>query len=177
MMKTLKSTTIILLGSLLMGRGCSKDDLTPKTHKGANTLSCRVNGKVFTAKYMGLFGGVEGVKAHYLDNTIFISAGGPGIFDKYDIIYFSLENPSIGKVYTISDENILEGKPVSCSYVMDDNYDGYGPAYFKITYFDSQIVAGEFSFKAIADKYSNPQNIGKIISIMDGRFDIQITSK
>jgi hypothetical protein len=171
-MKTLKSTTIMLLVSLLMGSGCSKDDLTPKTHKGANTLSCRVNGKVFTAKTIWVFGGINGTEATYRDNTIYINASGPGILDQYDSIEITLENPSNNKIYNIPDGILLNTKPVSCSYTLDEDYVGLGPAYFKITYFDGKIVAGEFSFRGVDD-----ENTKKEISITNGRFDIQITTK
>jgi hypothetical protein len=173
-MKNLKAIAAMLLGSLLLGCGCSKDDLTPKTQKGANTLSCKVNGKVFTAKVMWVFGGLNGVRAHFHDNVVYIDGSGQNpINGKYGRIGFALPAPYTGKVYSFP-EKTEQRLPLYCDTTLGNREDGifygYGPALFKITYFDGKIVAGEFSFRGIADEDNKAE-----ISISDGRFDIKIT--
>lgn len=176
-MKNLKAIAAMLLGSLLLGCGCSKDDLTPKTQKGANTLSCKVNGKVFTAKPMWVYGGGYYVQAHLIDNilTIYATGSNPFVNNDQGSISFSLESPKLGKVYSFP-EKTTNRITLFCDAILGSREDGifygFGPAFFKITYLSDKVVAGEFSFRGVDDK-----NTKKEISITDGRFDIQITSK
>ena len=43
----------LIFGVLFVTLGCGRDGLTKATQKGANTFSCKVNGKVFKPVYVG----------------------------------------------------------------------------------------------------------------------------
>ncbi|HEX8356504.1 MAG TPA: hypothetical protein VF610_03795 [Segetibacter sp.] len=56
-MKNISTKLLIIFLSFLLILSCKKDGLTKATEKGANTFSCKINGKVFTpCRDNGLFG-------------------------------------------------------------------------------------------------------------------------
>lgn len=144
---------------------CTKDKLTKPTQTGANTFSCKINGKVYVAKTSlfspGLTGGLRGAPGKYT-------------FDVEAVVYSSgnKDNYTIG---ISSGPGISVGAyPVSSGYV-DPNtgyYIRYNPnnATINFTYIDytQRIISGTFSFTAV-----NTTNANDVISVTDGRFDMK----
>ncbi|MVN21324.1 hypothetical protein [Mucilaginibacter arboris] len=163
-MKTLKTLSLLLF-FLPFLVSCAKEKLTKATQTGANTFSCKINGKVYVAKTSllspGLTGGLRGAPGRYE-------------FEVEAVVYSSGNNDN----YTIglsSGPGISEGVyPISSGYV-DPNtgyYIRYNPnnATINFTHIDyaQHIISGTFSFTAVNTKDAND-----VIAITDGRFDMK----
>lgn len=156
---------------------CRKDSeidpkLPPATQEGKNTFGCKVNGKVWLPdirKYT--FYVIDELEANYYtyDSNMYIHA----IYWTNDIqesIYLSLQTFSgEGKYYLRTKYKADHGyffreiDSVSKIYYTNDTIGGQ----VEITKFDTinQIVSGIFFFNAVND-------IGQIVDISDGRFDV-----
>ncbi len=150
---------------------CKKDKLTPETHTGANTFSCKINGAIFKPGYQELFGPTPLIGNMSTNSNGFdldISACNQQLkpFQEIDIHLTSFNG--LG-TYTVKN-NQLYFTYISYQYNLpfDTNLTGVGT--LTLTRYDqaNHIASGTFSF-AVASK-ENPNNI---IQITDGRFDIQ----
>ena len=163
--------------SLVTIISCKKEKLTKETQVGANTLSCKISGKVYTAK-TDLFS-PKFTGGFYTSNigssgelSLFASIGS---YTNSSTQQFNLriKFPQINRlgVYDLNKENFFEISPLP--YTID------GKLYttitlnngaLNITYIDypKRIVSGTFSFITVNQKDPTEQ-----ISITDGRFDIQ----
>lgn len=162
-------TAITLL--MLTAAACKKDNLTKETQTGANTFSCKVNGKVFTPCNGGLFSGGPSLYGHYSNNftTIYIGADCTREYP-FEFINIEIDNfHGIGE-YLLSDLNNF------CTYRVSNPVDKY--YYSKITQNGkviitkddriNSILSGTFEFTG-ADK-TNPSDI---VTVSAGRFDIK----
>lgn len=151
--------------------GCSKDKLTKATQKGANTFSCKIDGKVFKpSESGGLFGSppITAYNLHYNGFTLLAS-------------FYETDNGQIPKDVVINlyylqstgtyDLGVYPNAIFRYSYA-------YGPEYHtnntytgqvNITRCDTinKIYSGTFFFKAIDD------STGKVVNVTDGRFDVK----
>ena len=160
---------IILILTLF---SCSKDRLTPATQTGANTFSCKIDGKVFKpAESGGLsFGGppITVYNLHYNGFTLLASYNRTDNGQTPKDIVINLHYlQSIG-IYELKN---FPNAVYRYSYA-------YGPEYhtnntytgqINITRCDTvnKIYSGTFFFRAIND------STGKIVNITDGRFDVK----
>jgi hypothetical protein len=170
-MKTSNSILFILvLCTVFLGSSCKKDKLTKETQTGANTFSCKVDGKIFKSPENGeLFGGKPVFVSNLPTDGFTILGKGPR--DDYGIKAFILiKLPYLKATGTYQLNNYFNGQ-----YKI--NYAG-GPLYktndshtgaVNITRCDTvnKIYSGTFSFNAIDD------NTGKVVNITDGRFDVK----
>jgi len=161
-MKILHYLSIFLIFATL---SCTKEKLTKPTQTGANTFSCKINGKVYVAKTSlfspGLTGGLRGAPGRYE-------------FQVEAIVYSDGDKAS----YTIdigTYSNISEGiyPTASCSvYPNGGNFVMYNsnPATINFTHIDyaQRIISGAFAFDAV-----NTVNANDIIHVTDGRFDMK----
>jgi len=174
-MKYFKLSIILLL---LAFSSCKKDPnkgLTPETQTGANTLSCKINGKLFTPK-QSLFGPVPltgriekkisterrilFIEAIY--NDITASRININIDNFYGTGRYNLDYPNINGyteyVYEYNQPNkiIYSSKSTNIGYV-------------NITKASDNIVSGTFEFTL-----SELNNTSNTISVTSGRFDIPL---
>lgn len=151
--------------------GCSKDKLTKATQKGANTFSCKIDGKVFKpASSGGIFSSSPITVYNYPYGGFALSA----IFNKTDNGQIPKE-VQINLFYLQSTGTYnLEINPYA---IYKLSYWG-GPSYHtnniytgqvRITRCDTinKIYSGTFFFKAIDD------STGKVVNVTDGRFDVK----
>ena len=148
---------------------CKKDGLTKPTQKGANTFSCKVNGKVFKPVYTGgLFNNNKVLSVRNNAQYNFsISADNQETSESV-----SLENPYIKTtgVYKLYANHPNRGVysrsiPESGWFITDSSHIGE----LTITRCDTinRIYSGTFFFTA------RDPNSGKTITITDGRFDVK----
>ncbi|WP_299291440.1 hypothetical protein [uncultured Mucilaginibacter sp.] len=163
-LKSLKTLSLFLLFLLLL-ISCNKEKLTKPTQTGANTFSCKINGKVYVAKTSlfspGLTGGLRGASGRYE-------------FEVEAIIYSDGNKAS----YTIDlgvSPNISEGTYPIASCTVSPGGNGFvmynaSPANINFTHIDyaQRIISGTFSFTAV-----NTTNANDVISVTDGRFDMK----
>lgn len=151
---------------------CSKDKLTRATQTGANTFSCKIDGKVFKPSESGglSFGGppITVYNLHYNGFTLLASFNRTDNGQSPKDIVINLHYlRSIG----IYDLNIYPNAIYRYSYA-------YGPEYhtnntyigqINITRCDTinKIYSGTFFFKAVDD------STGKVVNVTDGRFDVK----
>ncbi len=162
--KLLKKLSLFLfLLALLVS--CNKEKLTKPTQTGANTFSCKINGKVYVAKTNlfspGLIGGLWGAPGRYE-------------FGVEAVVYSDGDKAS----YTIDlgvSPNISEGiYPIaSCTvYPGGNGFVRYNasPATINFTHIDyaQMIISGTFSFNAV-----NTTNASDVLTVTDGRFDMK----
>ena len=162
---------IIMLFTLITLFSCSKEKLTKETQKGANTFSCKIDGKVFKpSESGGLFGSPP--------ITVYNSR-----FDGFTLSakFYETENGQIPKevqfnLYYLQstgayDLKLYPNAKFRYSYA-------YGPEYHtnntytglaNITRCDTinKIYSGTFFFKAIDD------STGKVVNVTEGRFDVK----
>ena len=161
-----------LLSLILIVTSCKKEHLTKETQKGANTFSCKINGKVFVpCNDFDLFVTSTPLYAHYDNNftRIFIEAQCNKEVP-YRRIYIDLNNfHGVGE-YLLSDINN------SCIYLESDPIDKYYKSQLTqsgrvtITKDDrtNSILSGTFEFTG-----ANTKNSFDIATISSGRFDIK----
>ena len=158
---------------LLTTLSCNKDGLTKATHKGANTFSCKVNGKIFKPISVGgLFNDNPvlsirnnaeydfGIDADNQETSESIDLENPFI-KKTGVYKFQADHPNRG-IYTY---NIIVNINDPGVYTTDSTDTGE----LTITHCDTinHIYSGTFYFTA------KDPNTGKAISVTDGRFDLK----
>lgn len=160
-----------LLLSLLYS-SCKKEKLTKETQEGANTFSCKVDGKIYIAQIQGVsFSGAKPIVVHNFQNDGFTlstidSRTGEAFSTKLLIQLQYLQTTgtytlSLNRNYAIYELNYTPGP----RYQTDANHTGT----VNITRCDTinRIYSGTFSFTAI-DKNTN-----KVVKVTDGRFDVK----
>jgi len=160
---------LLIFGVLITTFSCSKDGLTKATQKGANTFSCKVNGKIFKPVYVGgLFNSSPVLSVR--NNAQFgfsISADNQETSESV-----SLENPYIQKtgVYKLQanhpNRGVYTGSIIDPGgYTTDSSYVGE----LTITRCDNanDIYSGTFYFTA------KDPNTGRTINVTEGRFDVK----
>ena len=167
MSRTLNRLLILIV--LVSNLSCKKDGLTKATQVGANTFSCKINGKVFKPVYIGgLFNNnnVLSVRNNAQYNFS-ISADNQETSESV-----SLENPYIKAtgVYKLFANHPNRGVysrsiPESGWFVTDSSHVGE----LIMTRCDTvnRIYSGTFYFTA------RDPNSGKTITITEGRFDVK----
>lgn len=168
---------IMLIGIVLMGNGCEKNDkepeLPPITQSGENTFGCLVDGEVFLPqKGMITTPPFSVSNSQYADGRWLVSSN-----NWSQSIYFYICQDSLLKGST----TFLIESADNCSYAgfYDDSeesreskkYQTDGDAFngqVIITRFDleEKIIAGTFYFDAINDS-------GNAVEIREGRFDLK----
>lgn len=171
-MKSKKLILLIFAVYLLCSSfSCSKDKLTKATQEGANTFSCKVDGKVFLPSKEGT--SWSGAKPLLVSNSSFNG------FTLMGVIFSTSLEPTqyvlIRLPYLTKPNNYTLNTSAYGEYKI--NYGG-GPTYLtnstytgkvNVTRCDTvnQIYSGTFSFTAIDD------NTKKTVSVTDGRFDVK----
>ena len=163
---------LLIFGVVVTVTSCIKDELTKVTKKGANTFSCKVNGKIFKPVYVGgLFNDVSVLSVrNTVQDGFSISARNQKSSE--DI---AIENPYVKKtgIYKLRADypnrgiysyNILVGNDPGM-YTTDSINTGE----LTITRCDviNHIYSGTFYFTA-----KNPAT-GNIVSVTNGRFDLK----
>ncbi|WP_299291989.1 hypothetical protein [uncultured Mucilaginibacter sp.] len=157
-------TLLLFLFFLPLLYSCNKEKLTKPTQTGANTFSCKINGKVYVAKTSlfspGLTGGLSGVSGRYA-------------FDVNALVYNSSNTSYV--IGMLVSPNISEGVyPVGyCTVGLSGSNDityKSNSAIINFTHIDyaQRIISGTFSFDAI-----NTANTNDILHVTDGRFDMK----
>ena len=162
---------IIILFILINLFSCSKEKLTKETQKGANTFSCKIDGKVFKpSESGGLFGSPPITVYNYSYHGFTLVAS-----------FSETENGEIPKDIVINLPYLKEKGLYDLGlhpYAIFRHSYAYGPEYYTNNTYTGQvnitrcdtinnIYSGTFFFKAIDD------STGKIVSITDGRFDVK----
>lgn len=170
-MKTLKKI-MLGLAVLLSTFSCKKEKLTKETQTGANTFSCKINGKVYVAK-SDLFSPAFYGGFYRRENNIKELSLAAAVRNSDNAYSVTLKIPNITGIgiYKLEDINLCKIEPLP--YTIDGkkySTKNLGEGIINITYvdYDKNIISGTFSFTAVNLKDSNDQ-----ISITDGRFDIQ----
>lgn len=147
---------------------CKKEKLTKLTQNGANTFSCKINGKVYVAKsdlfspkfYGGFYGsGNNTGKLSLSANT--------------DPFQISIEVPYIDRlgIYKLNGTNYCQVNPLPI-VINGKTYSTKASDIGEVTivFIDSEkrILSGNFSFTAI-----NTNDLSDRLEVSDGRFDIQ----
>lgn len=171
----MKSMTnkLLFFGVLLTIVSCSKDDLTKETQKGANTFSCKVNGKIFKPVYVGgLFNNNPvlsvrndtqegfGISAANQETSEDIAIENPYI-KKTGVYKLQADHPNRG----IYDYTIIVTVNDPGVYTTDSTNTGE----LTITRCDTtnHIYSGTFYFTA------KDPTTSKTVSVTDGRFDLK----
>lgn len=163
-MKTLYYLFVFLIFASLSA--CNKEKLTKPTQSGANTFSCKINGKVYVAKddlfAPGLVGGLSGP-----GNNNFYQFIGEAIVYRGDKSSYTLD-------LAVSPLTV-EGTYNFTSARINANTGSYGryksnSGSINFTHIDyaSRITSGTFSFIAV-----NSENPSDVVTITDGRFDMK----
>ncbi|MEO6832121.1 MAG: hypothetical protein ABI169_07960 [Chitinophagaceae bacterium] len=170
----------ILTFGILVFPSCKKtstpdplSQLPAATHSGANTLGCLVNGKAFAVTGHSSFSNPDGVDfIPYSSSSLGWLIKG-NVSPAYLRISFAgnLQNSKIGR-YTIADifpfgglyANPQNGTAILGNTEFTTNAQNNGV--ITVSYYDSSIIAGTFSFDAANDS-------GVVVHITDGRFDIR----
>jgi hypothetical protein len=162
---------MILLFMLAIPFSCSKDRLTKETQTGANTISCKIDGKVFKpSESGGLFGTSPITVYNYPYSGFTVLAK-----------YYETENGNIPKdleinLFYLKEKGIydLGVNPYAIyrfSYWNGPTYhtNNFYTGQVKITRCDTvnKIYSGTFFFTAIDG------TTGKVVNVTDGRFDVK----
>ena len=181
MLRIKKTHLSILLGSLLCFNSCSKDaGLTKATQEGANTFSCKVNGKKYIPA-VSLFGGDPIYSQYRLDpfisgtNKLIIGTTVPS--NPVQHISITIYGCDKTGVYDLNEDTLYK---IDAEYDLNaGGYNAYAKVYInkkgssgqvEITKLDKirKIVSGTFSFKL-----TDENNISNTVSIERGRFDLK----
>lgn len=172
----MKNSKILLLLILISGSFlcCKKERLTKATQNGANTFSCKIDGKVFVAKVVYSVPTMPGLSASYSLNTkkFEIYAIEPrdksenGLTRDVNIeIYDPKQGTNLLNSKDLGQVVISEYNQLDRYYLTSNTINGS----VTITKFDTSthVISGSFSFRA-----THRTNPNSIIKITDGRFDI-----
>ncbi len=167
-----KKWILILFAAYTVGMSlfCKKDKLTKATQIGANTFSCKIDGKVFRSPENGeLFGGKPVFVSNLpIDGFTLIGKSPPGDNGLKTYILIKLPYLKASGNYSLS---IYPYGQYKIDY-------GGGPLYhtnaahtgaINITRCDTvnRIYSGTFYFTAIND------STNKVVKVTDGRFDVK----
>ncbi|MEJ7780591.1 MAG: DUF6252 family protein [Daejeonella sp.] len=167
-MKSLKNIAIAIL-TILVITSCKKDDgLTKPTQIGANTFSCKINGKTFVTKST-LFGPDPIFVGYYTGaNPRFIIEGSNNSSQPYISIRMEVDGIITKGTY------MLENSPTfgSLEYrYPNDLYKTTSGQKGEVTFTrvdpSAKIYSGTFSFSAV-------NSAGGIINVTNGRFDVKV---
>ena len=155
---------LLTIAPFLLGASCKKGEkLTPATQTGANTFSCKINGKVYKAKDMilsdGLFGGLNGTSGNYAFSAGAIMYIGNNA--DYNINLLVRPINSLGKYNFVKADITRNAGNI-------DYTSKSGEINFTYIDFTQRIIAGTFSFNAV-----NSSNPNDIITVTEGRFDMK----
>ncbi|MBX3239203.1 MAG: hypothetical protein KIT80_10505 [Chitinophagaceae bacterium] len=162
-----------LLLLLLFTPACKKDGLTKETQKGANTLSCKVDGKTFKACYKLTIGGPDvpalggGVSA--IDNRWRATVFAENQCDERrgGILIEISDFTGVGE-YSLAEPGNRARYRDRGSYYYQSVHTKKGKIVITKDDRSKKILSGTFEFSG-EDRNSNP---GKIVEITSGRFDI-----
>lgn len=149
---------------------CSKDKLTKATQTGANTFSCKVDGKVFRSPETGGFFGGEPVFVNNLTMSGFTLLGKSPPDDNgiRTIITIQLQYLQATGNYSLSNYPYGQYRiNYSGGFLYNTNAAHTGTVNITRCDNSSGIYSGTFSFTAI------DENTGKVVKITDGRFDVK----
>ena len=166
-----KKWTLLLFGAFILciSLCCNKDKLTKATQTGANTFSCKIDGKTYVAQIQEIsLSGAKPIVINNFESNGFIlstidSRTGESFSSKVLIqlpyLHATGTYPLNIYPYAVYRLNYSPGP----YYQTDTSHNGI----VNITRCDNtnRIYSGTFSFTAI-DK-----NTGKVIKVTDGRFD------
>lgn len=161
---------VLLIGTMCLNLSCKKEKLTKATETGANTFSCKVDGKVFLPKKSASWFGGEPVFVSNLPGNGFVVKGDQNNGSRGFSYSISIVMPYLTQTGTYE----LSTYP----YGMYDVRVSTGPRYMTnathtgtvtITRCDltNRIYSGTFAFTAVDD------STGKVITITKGRFDVK----
>lgn len=144
------------------------DSLSDLTFEGANTLTCLVNGKKFSAKpKSSLIGVFKPNLSIYYDSVLLIQALDRETLSGNQLTLTAHMNPSAFAFPLYYLESLwytryidLQGDSEKEFRIIDSE-----PNYLRIIAMDSEIVVGTFAFTAVSEN-------GDTVRISDGRFDI-----
>lgn len=154
---------------------CNKEKLTKPTQTGANTFSCKINGKVYVAKNdlfsPALNGGFYTTPLNKT-GTFSLSANLFNEKDKSEYkVSIDIPNISTTGIYVLDKSNYCEVNPLP-SNINGTTYSSRnsGLDQVNITYADynNSILSGTFSFIALSGTDPNDK-----VTVTEGRFDIQ----
>ena len=167
----MKNYVIIFLLFLSSVLACKKEGLTKATQKGANTLSCKVDNKLFKPCYERIIGGPD-IPA--LEGGVLMVDG-----RRWAIINAQIQCEAMLKSIYLEIANwtgegeYLLSKPdnraiYTYDFVYSSQYTGKGKIVITKDDQSKSILSGTFEFSG-EDSINNP---GKIVEISSGRFDI-----
>ncbi len=162
---------------IFLSAGCKK--LPRETHRGRNKMACYVNGEKWVAKDKifnssglstigsGVSNGSNPSAILYGSGNSFNISGGSKKENQGGIIINLITFSGVGEY-----ELKMRGNSESnAKYNYFDYYtDSIHTGMINIKYFTDKVLAGTFSFEAI-------NQIGDIIKVTDGRFDIEYSIK
>jgi len=169
-MKKLTFFTLLLSCFLL---SCEKEKLTKASQIGANTYSCKVNGKVYVASSELFSPAFTGGFYNNMSNN-----GSLSLFSTvrskdnngYDIL---IKIPVINRlgIYNLNSTNFNEVNPLPITIngkVYSTKDTNIGEVTITFIDYEKRILSGTFFFTAINTKDNSDQLV-----VSDGRFDIQ----
>jgi hypothetical protein len=160
--------------SLNLFISCKKDNLPKATEKGKNTFGCKIDGKIFVPQKTITYPSMPPLRSYYDDSSRYFELS---VSEDRDEGNNGLKRYMILKLYNLKignnalNENNKALIVISTNNQLDQRYEtntAIGGT-LNITRIDTlaHIISGTFSFNAA----SRPDN-SKIISVTDGRFDI-----
>jgi hypothetical protein len=176
-MKKIIKRTLVLFYVLITGCGLPdipQQQLPSATQKGANTLGCLINGQMFIAdEERGYFGNHYAPAAYFDEDSFLIIEGQDLEMQKSDVrlsvkykegqTKFDLEDDHFPVTScNIYHDTINQFNFFASRYYIDINNVGH----LRISTITDQFVAGTFEFTAVNEQ-------GKIITISEGRFDVE----
>lgn len=167
----MKSYIIAFLSFVLFSQACKKDGLTKETRKGANTFSCKVDGKVFKPCYEKV---IFGPNAPSLEGWVTTEDGARSAVIRAEnqcelpktIIYLTISNLNGEGEYTFASPG--NRATYNYNFRYSSVYTGVGKIIITKDDRSKRILSGAFEFSG-EDRNSNP---GKVVEVTSGRFDI-----
>jgi hypothetical protein len=160
---------LLLIVAITAG-ACKKEKLTPETQTGANTFSCKINGKVYKSKSDFLSQGLVG--------SISINKNGIYTFSIGSVMYRGDESGyAVGllvsdfvgaRIYDLRVETGYVDKTTSPTQHYSSKTNGSGSLNVEYLNKEAKIISGTFEFVA-----ANIKNPNETINITEGRFDLK----
>lgn len=168
-MKILKISLLLLTFFFFLLTACKKEKLTKETQIGANTFSCKINGKVYVAKSelfsKGLIGSITNYngKQRFSVGSVMYHGDESGY-----AVWLSISDFVSTGIYDLNEETgrVEKTKTPTADYTSRPN----GRGTLNVKYWDrnNRIIAGTFEFVAV-----NINNPNETITITEGRFDLK----
>ena len=171
----MKNSNIVLLIVLISSSfvSCKKERLTKATQNGANTFSCKIDGKVFVAKDVYSVPTTPGILATFDRNTkkFGLYTSEPRNESKNGLsrnVQIEIYDPRVGSIIVNNNtgEIVVSEYDQLDKYFRTDNILGGSIIISKLDT-SAHVISGSFSFRATQTTNSN-----SILQITDGRFDI-----